>query len=47
MELSYIIDIPDIYSTFNEHLAIKAEDEFDSLLVCNIILFFFTCLWKS
>ena len=34
----YILDIPELYCRFfNEYLAIQADDEFDSLLVCNII----------
>ena len=36
--------IPELYSRFNECLAIFANDEFDGLLVCNIIGFFFICL---
>ena len=30
------LDISEIYSRFDEYLAIYAEDEFDSLLICNI-----------
>ena len=35
------LSIPKIYSRFDEYLAIQADDDFDSLLVCNIIRFFF------
>ena len=45
MEFAYIIDIPTLYSTFNEYLAILADDEFDSLLVCHIVRLFFIYLW--
>ena len=45
MESPCIIDISGLYSTFNEYLSICADHEFDSLLVCIIIRFFFICLW--
>ena len=32
-----ILGIPEIYTRFNEYLAILANDKFDSLLVCNIM----------
>ena len=35
----YIIDIPELFSSFNEDLAIYVGHEFESLLVCNIISF--------
>ena len=31
------LDIPEIYSRFDEYFAIQADDECDSLLVCNIL----------
>ena len=35
-----VTEIPEVYSRFDECLAIyKADDEFDSLLVCNISFF--------
>ena len=40
-----MLDIRELYSRFDEYFAIEADDEFDSLLVCNIIRFFFICLW--
>ena len=30
MELAYIIDIPELYSTFIEYLVIQTDDEFNS-----------------
>ena len=30
MELAYIIDIPELYSTFNEYLVIQTDNEFNS-----------------
>ena len=44
MEFAYIIDIPELCSRFYEYLAIYADDEFGSLLLCNFIRFFFNCL---
>ena len=35
-----ILDIPELHNRFNEHYVIYADDEFDSLLVCNIVSFF-------
>ena len=36
MALMETLDIPEIYSRFDEYLAIEADDELDSVLVCNI-----------
>ena len=39
IEFAYIIDIPELYSRFNEYHVVQADDEFGSLLVCNIVRF--------
>ena len=40
------LDISETYSRFDEYLAIEADDEFYSLLVCNIIRVFVICLLR-
>ena len=34
----HTLEIPAIYSRFNEHLAVQGDDKFGSLMVCNICL---------
>ena len=37
----YTLEISEIYSRFHVYLAIQAHDEFESLLVCNVVRFFY------
>ena len=32
-----VLGIPELHSKFNKYLALQVQNEFDSLLVCNII----------
>ena len=41
----HTLGIPVYYSRFSEYIVILADDEFDNLLVCNIIRFLFICVW--
>ena len=43
----HTLNIPELYSRFDEYLAIWADDKFNTLLVCNIIRFSLSCLWGS
>ena len=55
MELNMVMEcaqlhqtiISEFYSRFDEHLAVQADGEFDSLLVYNILRFFFMFLWEE
>ena len=46
MALMETLDIPEIYSRFDEYLAIEADDELDSVLVCNIRFCMICCEGK-
>ena len=40
----HTLDIPERCNRFNEYFDIKTDNEFDSLLVCNIVKILITCL---
>ena len=47
LNMMLIVLIEFVYIRFDEYLPIQRDDEFDSLLVCNIIRFFFICLHRD